>query len=205
LNPTKQPMAADIPNARMKKRPKISLLWLVPVIAAAVACWLVFESLKKIGPAITIQFNDGNGLAANQTVVRYRGVQVGSVQSVQLTPDARHVEVHARLDRSAADLAREDSIFWIVRPELSAGGLHGLETIVSGLTSRCNPEKKPAKGKKILSAQKKRPFPHRLEGEPNLFCNLPAQARLLKTRRFITGELKLAQLSIWALVPIQPW
>jgi len=57
---------------------------------------------------------------------------VGDVLSVQLTKDAQHVEMRARLDKSAESLARDGSVFWIVRPEVGAGGLHGLETIVSG-------------------------------------------------------------------------
>ena len=49
-----------------------------------------------------------------------------------MTNDTRQVLARARLDRSAAQLARAGSIFWVVRPEVGAGGLHGLETIVSG-------------------------------------------------------------------------
>jgi len=124
--------ADDIPATRLKKSAKISLIWLVPAIAAAVALWLVFENVKKMGPSITIQFEDGTGIEANQTVVRYRGVQVGAVESVRLAEDTRHVEVRVRLDRSASRLAQPGSIFWIVRPEVGAGGVRGLETIVSG-------------------------------------------------------------------------
>jgi paraquat-inducible protein B len=51
---------------------------------------------------------------------------------VGLTKDMQHVEARVRLQRSAAGLANEGSQFWIVRPEVSSGGLHGLETIVSG-------------------------------------------------------------------------
>jgi paraquat-inducible protein B len=123
---------ANVPTARLKKRARFSLVWLVPAIAAIAAGWLVFQNVRKIGPAITIQFNDGSGLQANQTVLRYRGVQIGNVDAVELTDDAHHVLVRARLERAAATLAREDSVFWVVRPELGAGGLHGLETIVSG-------------------------------------------------------------------------
>jgi len=132
LNRAGMMLRSDVPVARLKKRAKLSLVWLVPAVAAMAAAWLVFDNVEKIGPAITIRFSDGSGLQANQTVLRYRGVQVGSVESVTLTKDTRQVEVRARLDRSAAGLARQGSIFWIVRPEVGAGGLHGLETIVSG-------------------------------------------------------------------------
>jgi paraquat-inducible protein B len=123
----------DFPTAKVKQRAKLSLIWLVPVVAALVAGLLVFQQIRKIGPTVTIQFQDGSGLQANQSVVRYRGVQVGSVRSVHLTSDAKHVQVVARFDRSAAALARKGTIFWIVRPQVGAAGLHGLETIVSGV------------------------------------------------------------------------
>ncbi|HZL13159.1 MAG TPA: MlaD family protein [Verrucomicrobiae bacterium] len=122
----------ELPRAIIKKQAALSLIWAVPVVAAIVAGILIFQNVRKIGPAITIQFEDGSGLGANQTVIRYRGTRVGSVKSVELTRDMRLVEVHARLDRSAAGLAREGTIFWIVRPEVGAAGVHALETIVSG-------------------------------------------------------------------------
>jgi paraquat-inducible protein B len=71
-------------------------------------------------------------LDANQTVIRYRGIRIGSVRSIQLTKDLQHVEVRARLERSAEGMARDGSIFWIVRPEVGTAGVHALETIVSG-------------------------------------------------------------------------
>ena len=135
----------ELPSARLKREAAISLIWSVPVLAAIVAAVLVFQNFRKIGPAITIQFNNGTGLDANQTVVRYRGVRVGSVRSVQLTPDTRHVEVRVRLDRTASGLAREGTLFWIVRPEVGAAGFRALETIVSGPYIQAMP--RPGSGK----------------------------------------------------------
>lgn len=64
--------------------------------------------------------------------MKYHGVRVGEVRSVQLSSDTTHVEVQVRLNASAKNLTRAGSQFWIIRPEVGAGGLHGLETIVSG-------------------------------------------------------------------------
>src|ERR1700689_3096496 len=122
----------DLPQAKIKKQSRISMIWIVPLVAAIAGGWLVFKYVRQMGPAISIQFADGNEIKANQTTLRYRGVRVGDVLSVQLAKDAQYVEVQARLDKSAESLARDGSIFWIVRPEVGAGGLHGLETIVSG-------------------------------------------------------------------------
>lgn len=124
---------SHLPKAKLHEpRRRLSLIWMVPILAALAAGWLVFESVRKTGPTLIIDFADGSGVKANQTVLRYRGVQVGEVRSVSLTKDAKHVEVVARLDQSAASLARAGTLFWIVRPQVSAGGLRGLETIVSG-------------------------------------------------------------------------
>jgi paraquat-inducible protein B len=134
LNPAKkdEPMPRDLPQAKIKEQTRISFIWIVPLIAAIAAGWLIFNNIQKRGPVITIQFSDGDGLQANQTILKYRGVRIGEVRSVQLTKDTAHVEVEARLTAPAKNLARDGSVFWIVRPEVGAGGLSGLETIVSG-------------------------------------------------------------------------
>jgi paraquat-inducible protein B len=126
------PSKTDLPKAKIRQQSQYTFVWIVPLIAAIVAGWLILEVVRQTGPLISIQFNDGNEIKANQTILRYRGVQVGNVRSIQLSKDAKHVEVQVRLDRSAENLARDGALFWIVRPQVGAGGLHGLETIVSG-------------------------------------------------------------------------
>jgi paraquat-inducible protein B len=125
-------VAHNLPRAKIKERTRISIVWIVPVIAAVAAGWLIYKNVHETGPIISIQFSDAEGLQANQTVLKYHGVRIGEVRSVQLAGNPAHVEVEARLTASAKNLAREGSVFWIVRPEVGAGGLHGLETIVSG-------------------------------------------------------------------------
>ncbi len=127
-----QKLLPEVPHAKLARRATLSFIWSIPVIAAVVATILVVGNLQKFGPVITIQFASANGLDANQSVVRYRGVRIGSVRSIQLARDLQHVDVRARLDRSAAGLAQDGTVFWIVRPEVGAAGVHALETIVSG-------------------------------------------------------------------------
>jgi paraquat-inducible protein B len=137
---------SKLPRARVKPLPKFPLIWLVPALAAVAAAWLVFASLRQMGPVITITFLNGNGLQANQTILKYHGVRVGEVTAVQLTKDLQRVTAQVRLQRTAAGLAREGSQFWVVRPEVSGGGLHGLETIVSGPYIQAQPgDGKPQK------------------------------------------------------------
>ena len=124
--------ATELPRARVRKRSRFAAIWIIPVIAAIAAGWLVYANLHESGPLITIVFSNGTGLQPNQTVLNYHGVRAGEVRSVELGKDMQHVVVRVRLRRFAAGLARAGSEFRIVRPEVSSAGLHGLETIVSG-------------------------------------------------------------------------
>ena len=125
-------MEPDPPQATVRKsRLGFSLVWLVPVVAAAVGGYLLYRSEVAVGPTIEIAFQDGTSITQGAKVV-YRGVQVGSVQSVQLDSNLNHVNVQARLDKSAGGLAREGSQFWIVEPRVSVGQVTGLETLLSG-------------------------------------------------------------------------
>ena len=131
---------ADVPEAKVVKHNNpIQFVWVVPIVAALIAGYLVYSRFKNVGPTITVTFKDGGGLQAGQTILRYRGVKVGTVHSVKLSGDSQLVEVEAGLDRSAMRLASEGSTFWIVRPQVNAAGLHGLETIVSGAYIQVEP------------------------------------------------------------------
>ena len=105
---------------------------MVPIIAAAVAGWLVWERMRTAGPEITIQFDQGAALRIGQTPVKYRGVSIGEVTGVELSSDHSHVLVKARLRRTAASVANEGSQFWIVRPQVGLGSVTGLNTVLSG-------------------------------------------------------------------------
>src|SRR4051794_31806651 len=124
--------AEELPRAKVRRRRLFRLAWLVPIVALAFAGWLVYQHLSSIGPEITVSFADGGGIRPGQTQVRYRGVAIGEVSRVQLSPDHQHVLVRVRLERSAASLAREGARFWIVRPQLGWGNVTGLGTVFSG-------------------------------------------------------------------------
>jgi paraquat-inducible protein B len=124
----------ELPKARQRrKRPWLhAAVWIVPLLAAAVAGWLVLDRMRQFGPEITIQFRDGNGLRVGQTPIKYRGVQVGEVTGVEVSEDREHVLVKARMQRRTASLASEGAVFWIVRPQVGWGNVTGLGTVISG-------------------------------------------------------------------------
>lgn len=125
--------AAELPKARVQRRKwNIPIVWVVPVVAAIVAGYLIYNRVQEIGPRITIKFKDGSGLKAGGTPIKYRGVPIGEVTALELSEDHQQVLVTARLRRSAASIAREGSIFWIVRPEVGIGNITGLGTVITG-------------------------------------------------------------------------
>jgi len=122
----------ELPKAEIRKTRRAWWLWLIPLGAIALCVWFVYRDYIATGPLITIYFGDASGLEQNNTQIRYLGATVGQVKSLELTRDGHSVEVKARLAGSATQLAREGSVFWIVRPEVKLGAISGLRTIVSG-------------------------------------------------------------------------
>ena len=114
------------------RRSRISWVWLIPLVAAAIAGYLGWRTLRDQGPQVTISFRTGEGITAGQTRVRYKAVELGLVESVRLADDMSHVLVTVRMRQEAAPFLTDKARFWVVRPRLSSGSLAGIETIVSG-------------------------------------------------------------------------
>jgi len=119
-------------RARIRPRRWFVWVWVVPIVAAGLVIWLGWRSLADRGPMITIAFKAAEGLQAGQTKIQHRDVDVGTVQSVELTPDMSRVIVHARMTRQAAPYLNEKTRFYVVAPHVGIGGISGLSTIVSG-------------------------------------------------------------------------
>src|SRR5437868_7818997 len=134
-----------VPKARVRRRRVFRLIWMVPVMAIAVAAYLVYHRMQAYGPEITVAFSDGGGLRVGQTPVRYRGVQVGEVTGVRLSKDEKKALVRVRLIKSAEGIARDGSRFWIVRPHVGFGQVTGLATVLSGPEINVIPGEEDAK------------------------------------------------------------
>ncbi len=126
------------PDAGVRKS-RISWVWLIPIVAAAIAGFLAWRTLSQQGSLITISFHGGDGLVAGQTRVRYKAVELGSVESVRLADDIKTVVVTVRMRREADPFLTESARFWVVRPRLSSGSLAGIETLVSGAYIEMDP------------------------------------------------------------------
>ena len=114
------------------RRWPVSLIWLVPIVAALVGASLLLHAWLSIGPRIAISFQSAAGLEAGKTPVKFKDVTIGTVTAIELSGDRSHVIATVELDKSAASIARADTRFWVVRPRIGAGGISGIDTLLSG-------------------------------------------------------------------------
>src|SRR5512132_3453925 len=122
------PQATVVPRSRQR----ISVVWIIPILAAVVAIGIAIQRIMSEGPTITIIFKAAEGLEAGKTFITYNDVNIGQVTAVQLSSDHSKVEVTAKMDKSAADLMVEDAKFWVVEPRVTLSGVSGLGTLLSG-------------------------------------------------------------------------
>ncbi|QPS86279.1 MCE family protein [Serratia plymuthica] len=109
-----------------------SPIWLVPVIALLIGASMLLHAWLAAGPEIVITFQTATGLEPGKTAVKYKDVTVGIVKDIQLRGDDSQVLVTVSLNESAANLARADTRFWVVRPRVGIGGVTGIDTLLSG-------------------------------------------------------------------------
>jgi paraquat-inducible protein B len=111
----------------------ISAVWLVPLLAVVIALAITWQSYRDRGQLITVTFPDAAGIEIGQTHLRYRDVVVGIVEDMGFTPDLARVNVYIRVNNSIAPYLDDSAAFWIVEPEVTARGITGLNTILSGV------------------------------------------------------------------------
>jgi len=119
-------------TATVRALSRLHWIWLVPVAAAAIVLYLGWHSLVDRGPVIIITFESAEGLVPGQTTIQHRSVVVGTVQTVSLSPDMSWAIVQVRMNREIMPCLNTGTHFWIVRPRITASGISGLTTILSG-------------------------------------------------------------------------
>lgn len=115
-----------------KKNKGISPIWILPLIAVVICGWLLFKGYQEAGIEIEVYFDDATGITPEKTQVMQMGIPLGIVKKIE--PDlAKHkVRATIRMDRTTERYLVEDTKFWLVKPEISADRITGLDTILSG-------------------------------------------------------------------------
>jgi paraquat-inducible protein B len=119
------------PDVKARKA-RISLVWLVPIVAGLIGLSMVVHDFLNVGPKVVVSFLTAEGLEAKKTQVKYKNVVIGIVTDITLSEDRTHVLASIDLNNSAAPFTRADTQFWVVRPRIGAGGVTGVDTLLSG-------------------------------------------------------------------------
>ncbi|WP_299754159.1 MlaD family protein [uncultured Boseongicola sp.] len=130
---TDQPPEIPVQSVRQSLFERASVVWLVPMAALLVALGVAWQSYSDRGPVIEISFQSAAGMSPGETVLRYRDVDVGLVEDVAFSDNLDRVLATVRLDKDIASFVDADAQFWIIRPEVTARGVTGLDTVLSGV------------------------------------------------------------------------
>ncbi len=126
-------------QALREKARRVSPVWFVPLVAAAIGLWMAWHSYSTRGSLITISMDTAEGIEAGKTMIKARNVAVGRVEAVRLSEAFDHIIVTARMAPGTQRLLREDTQFWVVKPRIGRGGISGLGTVLSGAFIRLQP------------------------------------------------------------------
>ncbi len=127
------PPEVSISPARKMFLSGASVIWLVPLLALIAALGVAWKSYNDLGPLIVIEFEKGTGIKAKETELKYRDITVGTVEKVGFTSGLGRVTATVRVDKDVAPYIDASATFWIVQPEVSAQGITGLTTVLSGV------------------------------------------------------------------------
>lgn len=127
------PPPVSIKSAQAPRGVGASFIWIIPLLALVVAFGVAWQSYAARGPVIVVSFADGAGIAAGETKLKYRDIEVGEVEEVGFSDGLGQVEAHIRLKKDMAPYVDDSAVFWIVQPEVTAQGISGLSTVLSGV------------------------------------------------------------------------
>ncbi|HSP98415.1 MAG TPA: MlaD family protein, partial [Candidatus Dormibacteraeota bacterium] len=124
----------SVPDSRAvsRRRTPMSLVWVIPIVAALAGAWVAVTRILGQGPTITISIHSAEGLEAGKTKIQYSGVDVGTITSLRLADDHNTVLLTAQMAPHTESLLLDDTNFWVVRPRISGANVSGLGTLISG-------------------------------------------------------------------------
>jgi paraquat-inducible protein B len=124
----------DLPSAvpTRSRWSSLPVIWILPAVVILAGAFVVVHEKLAQGTSIEIRFHNAEDLEANKTKIRYKDVEIGEVRDIHVSKDRKEVVVTAIIHRDASEYLVTDTRFWVVRPRVSAAGVTGLGTLVSG-------------------------------------------------------------------------
>ncbi|MGZ8450420.1 MAG: PqiB family protein [Candidatus Deferrimicrobiaceae bacterium] len=146
---------SNIPQAESvtKKRGRLSIVWIIPILAAVVGIGIAVQQYLSDGPTIRIAFRSGEGVEAGKTSIKYKDIEIGKVTRVNLSKDYSRILITAKMEKSAEGLLVRGARFWIVKPRITLSGVSGIGTLLSGNYIRFEPGKSTEKAQAFVGLE----------------------------------------------------
>jgi paraquat-inducible protein B len=115
------------------------LVWAVPLAAIVIVLYLALNALADRGVDVVVSFSKAAGARAGETPVVYKGVKVGRVVKIDISPDAKRVNMTLRMAPETRDALRDGAQFWLIGANPSLADLSSLQAVVSGVSIGASP------------------------------------------------------------------
>ncbi len=148
----------DAPEIEPRRRWSISIVWIVPVLAAVIGAAVAWQSFSERGPLVEIHFAKGHGIAADKTEIKHSDVVVGLVEEIRLSDNLEGVVVKARMEKDIASYLGDTTDFWVVSSDISTSGLAGLGTILSGAYIEVDWSGRPTQRRRVFEGLDAKPL-----------------------------------------------
>jgi paraquat-inducible protein B len=135
------------------------------------------EDATQRGEVITIRVDRADGLRTG-TPIRFKGLDVGKIENVDLSDDLQSVLLTARINEVPERIARVGSQFWVVKPELGLIKTSNLETLVTGQYIEVQPAAKNLGPQKNFVALPNPPEATKQEAGLSLVLSAPRRGSL---------------------------
>ncbi|RLA99606.1 MAG: hypothetical protein DRG83_12785 [Deltaproteobacteria bacterium] len=156
-----------------KKKKGISPIWILPAIALCIGAWLLYKGIVERPVYIVVHFRGAEGVTAGKTKVMYKGLPVGVVEEITVDEGLDTVSMKIAIDPRAKKGLVKDLKFWIVRPEIAAGRVRGLQTLLSGSYIAVQPGRSKEPCREFYGLDEPPPVP---EDAPGLHIKLRTEA-----------------------------
>lgn len=114
-------------------------------------------SAAQVGIRIKLHVTEFAGVEPGVTPIRWQGVQVGLVKSVDVDDDLQGAMLELNMNPRTEDYMVEGTQFWMVRPSISLTGVSGLEALFKGNYLVVRPGNKGDKPQREFEALRKPP------------------------------------------------
>lgn len=119
-------------EAKVQKVKNWSPVWIFPIVTALIGAWILFYHYSHQGPEVTLITTNAEGIEGeNPDQEPQRRRWGGGERDVDRR--STHVEIKARLNSGMQKLLHNDSVFWVVKPQVGREDQRSWDIVVRGL------------------------------------------------------------------------